>query len=296
MSRAAALRKRLAQPGILVVPGAVDALTARVIEEAGFEAVYVTGAGIANACFGLPDLGLTTLTEIAVQVQRIADAVQVPVIVDADTGFGGPLNVMRTVRELERAGAAAVQIEDQVSPKRCGHFDGQAVVPVAEMVKKIEAALSARQDPNLVLIARTDARACEGLAAAIERGRAYAAAGADLVFVEAPQTIAELRRLPDAIPAPLLVNMVEGGKTPLLDAAALEAMGYRLVLFANTALRVAVKAVQDAMRRLRHEGTSRSLLDHMVTWEERQRLVGLPYYEALDRRFALPSPENASQG
>lgn len=293
MTRAAALRARLGEPRILVAPGAADALTARVIEEAGFEAVYATGAGIANALLGVPDVGLTTMTEIVAQAGRMADAVGVPVIADADTGFGGPHNVVRTVRELERAGVAAIQLEDQVSPKRCGHFEGKEVIPTAEMVKKIEAALYARRDPDLVLIARTDARAVEGLAAAIERGRAYAAAGADVVFVEAPRTVEELRRLPGAIPAPLLANMVEGGKTPLLPASELEAMGYRIVIFANAALRVALKAVGEAMRVLRAEGTTASLLDRMVPWEERQRLVGLPRFEALDRRFAVPETGQA---
>lgn len=291
MSRAAALRARLREPRILVAPGAADALTARLIEDAGFEAVYVTGAGLANASFGVPDLGLTTLTEVVAQAQRIADAVRVPVIVDADTGYGGALNVVRTIRELERAGAAAIQLEDQVNPKRCGHFEGKEVVPTAEMIQKIAAAVYARQDPDLVIVARTDARAVEGLDAAIARGRAYAAAGADVVFVEAPLTVEELRALPPAIPAPLLVNMVEGGKTPLLDAAELEAMGYRVVIFANTALRVAAKAVCDALGVLKAEGTTRSLLDRMIGWEERQRLVGLPGYQALDRQLAAAGEE-----
>src|SRR5438045_7277299 len=173
MSHAATLRVRLAQPQILVAPGAADALTARIIEEAGFEAVYLTGAGLANASFGLPDLGLTTLTEVVAQVQRIADAVQVPLIVDADTGYGGALNVVRTVRQLERAGAAAIQLEDQVNPTRCGHFEGKEVVPTAEMVQKIAAAVYARHDPDLVIVARTDARAVAGVEGASNRRRAY---------------------------------------------------------------------------------------------------------------------------
>lgn len=286
MTRAAILRRRLRAPGILVVPGAADALTARVIEEAGFDAVYATGAGIANASFGIPDLGLTTMTEVVVQVGRIADAVRVPVIADADTGYGGPLNVARTIRELERAGVAAIQIEDQVSPKRCGHFAGKEVIPTDEMLQKIAAARHARRDPDLLLIARTDARAPEGFAMAVARGRAYALAGADVIFVEAPQTMEELRELPRAIPAPLLINMVEGGKTPLLGATELEAMGYRLALFANTALRIAVRAVQDAMGVLYRDGATGALLERMVAWDERQRLVDLPRYEELDRRFA----------
>jgi 2-methylisocitrate lyase-like PEP mutase family enzyme len=279
MTRAAALRARLAEPRLLVAPGAADALTARVIADAGFDAVYMTGAGLANAAFGLPDLGLTTMTEVVQQVQRIADAVSVPIIADADTGYGGALNVVRTVREMERAGVAAIQVEDQVSPKRCGHFEGKEVVPTGEMLQRIAAAIYARRDPDLVIVARTDARAVEGLDATIERARAYAAAGADVIFVEAP----------------LLVNMVEGGKTPLLDAAELEAMGYRIAIFPNTAMRVAVKAVQQAMAVLRQEGTTSSLLDRMLTWDERQRLVDLPGYEALDMQLAAAAdPRSAS--
>jgi methylisocitrate lyase len=282
------LRERLAQPGILVVPGAADAMTARVIEECGFDAVYVTGAGIANASFGFPDVGLLTMNEVLATARRIVDAVQIPAIVDADTGYGGPLNVARTVREFERAGVAAVQIEDQVSPKRCGHFDGKEVIACDEMVSKIRAACFARQDPDLVIIARTDARQCEGLEAAVARGRAYAAAGADVIFVEAPESLDELRSIPHEIPAPLLVNMVEGGKTPLLTAAELEAMGYRIALFANTAMRVAVRAVQQAMATLRADGGSHALLDRMIGWDERQRLVRLGEYEALDRQVFSP--------
>jgi methylisocitrate lyase len=289
------LRERLAQRDILVVPGASDALTAKVIEEAGFEAVYVTGAGIANLSFAVPDLGLITMSEVVEHVRRIADAVRIPVIVDADTGYGGPLNVARTVRELERAGAAAIQIEDQVSPKRCGHFEGKEVIPEAEMVQKIRAACDARQDPALVIVARTDARGCEGLQRAIERGRSYAAAGADVIFVEAPESIQELQQIARAIPAPLLVNMVEGGKTPLRSAQELEALGYRIVLFANTAMRVAMKAVQEAMALLRAEGTSEPLLSRMLSWDERQRLVGLAAYEALGRRLALEAARGQSQ-
>jgi 2-methylisocitrate lyase-like PEP mutase family enzyme len=209
-------------------------------------------------------------------------------IVDADTGYGNAVNVIRTVRELERAGAAAIQIEDQVSPKRCGHFEGKEVVSCDEMVSKIAAAVYARQDPDVVLIARTDARAVEGLEAAIARARAYAAAGADVLFVEAPQTLDELRALPPAVPVPLLANMVEGGKTPLLGASELQAMGYRVVIFANTAMRVAIKAVQEAMAELHRSGTPAGLLDRMLSWEERQRLVDLPGYQALERRFGVP--------
>jgi carboxyvinyl-carboxyphosphonate phosphorylmutase len=286
VSRAAALRARLGEPRILVVPGAADALTARLIEQAGFEAVYATGAGFANAALGVPDLGLPTLTEVVQHTQHLADAVSVPLIVDADTGYGNALNVLRAVRDLERAGAAAIQIEDQVSPKRCGHFEGKEVVAVGEMVSKLEAAVHARREA--VIIARTDARASEGMDGAIARARAYVAAGAEVIFVEAPQTVDELRELPKAIGAPLLANIIEGGKTPVLGAGELEELGFRIALFANTALRVAVKAVQDALAELRREGTPVGLMERMVGWDERQRLVGLPEYQALERRFASP--------
>jgi carboxyvinyl-carboxyphosphonate phosphorylmutase len=291
VTAAARLRRRLAEPEILVVPGAADAITARIIEEAGFEAVYVTGAGFSNASLGLPDVGLTTLTEVVTHVQRVADAVDVPLIVDADAGYGGVLNVHRAVRQIEHAGAAAIQLEDQAAPKRCGHFDGNTVVSVAEMKQRIAAAFDARQDPDLLLIARTDAYQSEGFDGVVRRAEEYVAAGADAIVVEAPTELEHVRQLPQLIDAPLVANMVEGGKTPLLDAATLQRMGYRVVLFANTALRVAVKAVQEAMAVLRAQGSTASLLDRMVTWEERQRLIGLPHMQALEARFLGLGPE-----
>lgn len=285
MTPAARLRGLLGDAGVLVLPGAADALTARLIADAGYPAVYATGAGIANALLGLPDLGLTTMTEVAEQVRRIADAVSVPVIADVDTGYGNPLNVIRTVRTFERAGAAGVQLEDQVAPKRCGHFAGKEVIPAAEMVAKVRAAVHARSDPDFVLIARTDAIATHGMAEAIARGRAYAAAGADLIFVEAPTTVEDWARLPREIPAPLVANMTEGAKSPPLSVAELGAMGYRVALYPNTLLRVAMQAVQNALTTLRDEGSSAALVPQMVTWTERQRLVGLPEYEALERDY-----------
>lgn len=279
------LRRRLAEPDILVVPGAADAMTALIVENAGFDAVYATGAGFANASFGRPDVGLVSESEVVTHVGRITDVLRVPLIVDADTGYGGVLNVRRTVRDLERAGVAAIQLEDQIEPKRCGHFDGTTVIGVGEMVQKLAAAVDARTDPDLVLIARTDARAHEGFDGAVARARAYAAAGADMIFVEAPQNREELAMLPGLIDAPLIANMVEGGKTPLMDADELAAMGYRAVLFANAALRVAVKAVRSAMDTLREDGGSKRLLDTMVRWDERQQLIGLPEMQALEARY-----------
>ncbi len=282
---ASALRNRLAQADILVMPGAADAITARVIEETGFQAVYVTGAGFANASFAVPDVGLTTLTEVVSHVQRITDAVSIPVVVDADTGYGGVLNVYRTVRALERAGSAAIQIEDQRDPKRCGHFDGQRVISADEMVDKLAAATDARHDNDLVLIARTDARESEGFAGAVARAQIYAAAGADLVFVESLRTVQELAQLPRLVDVPVVANMVEGGKTPLLSADQLQEMGYRAAIFANTALRAAVRAVQRSMLILYRDRGSAALLDDILPWDERQRLVGMPEAQAREDRY-----------
>jgi 2-methylisocitrate lyase-like PEP mutase family enzyme len=290
------LRVALERERPLVVPGCVDALTALVAAEAGFQAVYATGAGISNAMLGLPDLGLASLAELCGQVAHICEAVGVPVIADIDTGFGNALNARRAVRAFERAGVAAVQIEDQVFPKRCGHFSGTATIPAAEMVAKLHAVLDARSDPDLVVIARTDAIASGGLDEAVERARAYADAGADLIFVEAPSTLEALRALPARIGAPLLANMVEGGRTPLADARELGAMGYRVVLFANTALRAGTLAVREALEALRRDGGSGAILDRLLPFAERQRLVGLPQYEALSERYAPDATEAMHDG
>lgn len=284
-SRARRLRQQLDGPDIVVVPGAADAITARIIEASGFPAVYATGAGFANASFGVPDVGLVSVTEVIEHVRRMADAIDIPLVVDADTGYGGVLNVYRTVRQLERAGAAAIQLEDQADPKRCGHFDGQLVVPPATMLAKLAAALDARTDPDVVIIARTDARESEGFEAAIERAQAYAAAGADLIFVEAPRTVDEMAEVTARVPVPCLANIVEGGKTPELPAAELQRLGYKVALFANTALRVGIRAIEGAMSTLRAEGSTQSLLQDMATWEQRQQLIGLAAAQAQEDRY-----------
>jgi 2-methylisocitrate lyase-like PEP mutase family enzyme len=281
------LRALLDRPEPLVLPGCVDALTARLAVAAGFEAVYATGAGIANTLLGMPDVGLTTMTELVGQVARIAEAVDVPIVADIDTGFGNAINARRAVIEFERAGVAAIQIEDQVFPKRCGHFDGKEIVPVPEMLAKLRAVLDARRDPGLVVIARTDALAVDGLDAAVERGRAFAEVGADVVFIEAPTRLEDLRALPGRVPFPLVANLVEGGRSPLLGAAELGAMGYRIVLFANTAMRVGARATRDALVELRATGDSRPLQDRMLSWEDRQALVGLPEIEAMEARYRV---------
>lgn len=285
MNRHERLRELLRGPDIVVVPGAADALTAKVIQEAGFGAVYATGAGFANAGYGIPDVGLVGVDAVVEHARRLTDAVDIPVIADADTGFGGVLNVARTVRQLERAGVSAIQIEDQVSPKRCGHFDGKTVIPERDMVGKLIAATDSRLDEDVVLIARTDALACEDVDATVHRANEYVEAGADVVFVEAPRTLDVLRSLPDRIKAPLIANMVEGGKTPTVGASELQAYGYRIALFANSALRVAVKSVQRAMAQLYRTGSSRDFVDAMIDWDERQRLIGLPRVQRDEERY-----------
>jgi 2-methylisocitrate lyase-like PEP mutase family enzyme len=276
-----------AQGEALVLPGAYDALSARLVEAAGFEAVYVTGAGFANASLGVPDIGLVTVSELRDHVARVADVVQIPLVVDADTGFGNAINMARTVRQLERAGASALQIEDQVFPKKCGHFAGKAVVPAQEMVQKIHAAVDARVSEDLYIIARTDARALVSLDEAIDRAGMFQEAGADALFVEAPVSVDELRIIGESLDLPLVANMVEGGKTPLLTSAELGALGFSMVLFANAALRAAQRAVTEVLAELRATGSTNAVLDRMATWEERQGAVGKPHFDALEQKYSF---------
>ncbi|MBI2755978.1 MAG: oxaloacetate decarboxylase [Chloroflexi bacterium] len=285
-SAPARLRALLARPGLVVLPGASDALGARLVQAAGFPAVYATGAGIANTLLGLPDLGLATMSEVLDQVRRMVDAVEIPLVADVDTGYGNPLNVRRTVRAFECAGVAGLQMEDQVSPKRCGHFSGKDVIPMDEMVLKLRAAVDARRDPALLLIARTDALAVQGIDEALRRARRYLEAGADALFVEAPTSREEMARIAREVPALHLANMTEGGKTPILSAADLEALGFKIALYPNTLLRSALRAGQAALKRLYDERSSLAFADDLLLpWHERQRLVGLPEYEALEQRF-----------
>jgi 2-methylisocitrate lyase-like PEP mutase family enzyme len=284
------LRERLVRGAGVVLPGAANALAARVIAASGFEAVYITGAGIANTALGVPDLGLVTLTELVDHVAAISDAVVLPLVVDADTGFGNALNLRRAVRLLERAGANAIQIEDQVFPKRCGHFEGKAVITAAAMVQKIKAAVDARHDPDLLIIARTDARAVEGLDAAIDRAAAYREAGADILFVEAPQSVAELEAIPARLPGPHLANIVFGGKTPGLPRERLAAMGFSGIVYANAALQAAVAGMSRVLRHLAATGSLAGIEDALASFAERQSLVDYDGFAALDRRYAEPSP------
>ena len=281
------LKSVMAERRALLAPGAPNAMTARIIADLGFEAVYVTGAGVTNFELGVPDLGLITLTELAEAVTRMRDAVELPLIVDADTGFGNAVNVVRTIRVLERAGADAIQLEDQDFPKKCGHFSGKAVIPMPEMVQKIRAAVDARRDENLQIIARTDARAIEGLEAAVERALAYTAAGADATFVEAPESKAEMAAIGKLV-APQVANIVYGGRTPLTSQADLKQMGFGLVLYANTALQAAVHGMQAALGALKRDGDLSKAGDRLASFAERQRLVDKPHFDALERKYKTP--------
>ncbi len=281
------LKELLARRAAVTVPGAANALFARVIEELGFEAVYVTGAGIANMLLGAPDVGLTTMTEVRDTAAAIAEAVSVPIIVDADTGYGNAVNVVRTVRALERAGAAGIQIEDQAFPKKCGHFAGKDVIAREEMVQKIKAAVDTRHDQSLQIIARTDAYAVEGLERALERAQAYVAAGADVTFVEAPTTLDELARIPKALDVPQVANIVFGGKTPDPGREKLAELGFSIVLYANAALQAALKASYDVLSVLKSEGSLRSVSDRLASFEERQRTVAKDEWDAREARYRV---------
>ncbi len=281
----ALLRKILQDPEILIAPGAHNAFTAKIIEQAGFKAVYMTGSGAAMDLLGLPDLGFLTMSEMVAHARNIVQATSLPVIADADTGYGNALNVMRTVREYEGAGVAGLHIEDQVAPKRCGHFSGKEVISREEMIGKIKAALDSRRDQNLVVIARTDARAVLGLQEAIERGVAYAEAGADMIFVDAPESAEELSLIARSIPAPLMANLSEGGKTPLLSAKELQDMGYKLVIYPRSAAGAAAKAIQELMAVLKRDGTTEKYLDRIISFEGRNQITGLAYYRELDKKY-----------
>ncbi|MDN5346929.1 MAG: methylisocitrate lyase [Clostridia bacterium] len=280
-------RELLAQEGIIVLPGAFDAFSARLIQQKGFPAVYMSGSGTAAALLGLPDVGLITMTEMVFNARAIARAVEIPVICDADTGYGNALNVVRCVQEFEQAGVAGIQIEDQVFPKKCGHMEGKQVITKEEMVRKIKAALEARKDPNFVIIARTDARSVLGLGEAISRCQAYLEAGADIIFPEALQSREELALVAREVPGPLVANMTEGGKTPLLTAAELAAMGYKIALFPSATLRVAHKAMADFLKDLKETGTQIGWLDRMQSRQDLYDLVGLPKVNELEARYGI---------
>jgi carboxyvinyl-carboxyphosphonate phosphorylmutase len=286
MKKTAQLRQLLQAGKLLVAPGAYDALSAKIIEQSGFDAVYMTGYGTSASVLGEPDVGLLTLSEMVKRAGDIANAVQVPVIADGDTGFGNALNVRRTVREYEKAGVCAIQLEDQVSPKRCGHMLGRDVIPKAEMVQKVKAAVDARQDEDFVIIARTDARTHYGLEEALARGKAYEEAGADVIFVESPESRDELRRISAAFPkTPTLANMIEGGRTPVLTFEELEELGFAIALFPLGPLYAAARAVELYLEELKRAGSSAGKVKDMMTFEEFNRLAGLPEYHELEKRY-----------
>ncbi len=286
MSPRKKLKELVAAKRGVIVPGAFNALSAKVVADLGFEAIYITGAGVTNMWFGMPDQGFMGLAEIADHTARIRDAVEVPLLVDADTGFGNALNVYHTVRTLERAGADCIQLEDQVAPKRCGHFAGKDVISTEEAVSKIKAAVDARRDTDFLVMARTDAAAVHGFEAAVERAQKFAEAGADILFVEAVTTAEEIRALPQRLSTPQLMNMVIGGKTPIFNAAELGELGFGIVLYANAALQGAVMGMQKALTVLRDEKQVLESSGLVTPFAERQRLVGKPEWDALDKRYS----------
>jgi 2,3-dimethylmalate lyase len=280
------LRNMLRPGAALLLPGVSNALAARIVADEGFEAAYVTGAGIANTFFGVPDIGLVTVTELAEHVAAIREAFAGPLVVDIDTGFGNAVNVTRTVALLERAGADALQIEDQVFPKRCGHFAGKHVIPTVEMVGKIKAAVDTRRDRDLLIVARTDAIAPEGYEAAVARAAAYHDAGADVTFVEAPTSMAQIADIPRQLPWPQLINIVIGGRTPELPNEKLKELGYAGVIYANVALQAAVKGMQAALGELRRKGFMGDATTLVADFPERQRLVHKDEFDALELKYA----------
>ena len=281
------LRNKVNERRGLMVAGAANALSARLIEQLGFEAVYLTGAGITNTFYGMPDLGFVSLADLVQHTSATRDAVELPIIVDADTGFGSALNVRHTVRSLERAGANAIQLEDQLMPKKCGHFNGKAVIPSAEAASKIKAAVDARLNDDFLIIARTDARAIEGFDSAMERAQRFIDAGADITFVEAPESVDEIRRIPGALTVPQLVNVVIGGKTPTLDAAEFSRLGFGLVLYANAALQGSLMGMTAALTRLRDSGRLDEDSGLVSPFSVRQMLVRKDMYDELDIRYGV---------
>src|ERR1700730_2050733 len=284
------LRELLTSPDLLVAPGAYDALSARLIAQAGFSAVYMTGFGTAASVLAQPDSGLLMMSEMVSRASALAAVVgDLPLIADADTGYGNPINVRRTIREYERAGVAGLHIEDQVWPKKCGHMEGKQIIPIDEMVQKVRAAVDARQDPDFVIIARTDANAVNGLEDALRRGRAYREAGADVIFIEAPRSIEELRTIAQAFPdVPLLYNWAESGKTPLLSLEDIAALGFKLVIFPVSLLFAATHALLDLLEVLKQGQTPTAYAERMVSFSQFTDQIGLPDIQALERRYGVP--------
>ncbi len=286
MSVTSEFKKMVMAEDILVAPGAYDAVSAKLIEQAGGDVVYMSGSSVSTTTHGYPDVGVTTLTEMTTRARQMATAVDIPVFCDADTGYGNPINVRRTVEEYEVAGAAGIHLEDQVFPKRCGHFEGKDVIPSSEMEQKLRAAVDARTDEDFVIIARTDARTVEGFDAAVERSNAYIEAGADVIFFEAPESRDEVAAAAEQIDAPMLANMTEGGKTPMIGADELEALGFDIVIFPATGFKAMVKTLQDVFSKIVETGTQVEIMDELVTWEGRNEVTGLDEIMALEERYA----------
>jgi len=289
-ARNARLRKLVSGEDILMAPGAHDALTARIAEMCGFEAVYMTGAGTVNTQLGMPDHSIITLTEMVQSAARLVKAAGLPVVSDADTGYGGVLNVIRTVREFEGAGVSGIHLEDQVMPKRCGHLQGKEIIATDEMCARIQAARHARFDPDFVIIARVDARAPLGFDEAVKRGRAYFEAGADMIFPEALESETEFRTYASEVPAPLLANMTEFGKTPYFSAEQFREMGYRMVIFPASAMRVAIKAIYELFSEIRTTGTQQQMVDRMYTRKQLYELLDYNAMLELEAKYAGKDP------
>jgi 2-methylisocitrate lyase-like PEP mutase family enzyme len=287
ISNGARLRSIISEKRAVIVPGVANALAARVVEDLGFEVVYITGAGVNNTFYGIPDLGVVGLGEIAQHTSAISGSVDLPVIVDGDTGFGNAVNTYHTVRTLERAGANAIQLEDQAMPKRCGHFAGKEIVPVEEMLAKIKASTDARQSQDFLIIARTDVLVRDGFEAAVERAQRFIEAGADLTFIEAVDSEEDLRSIPSRLSVPQVLNIVVGGKTPVVSHEDLSAIGFGMVLYANTALQGAVIGMQDALKVLKTTGRMDESSGKVAPFSERQRLVRKPEFDALEKKYTV---------
>jgi len=277
----------------ILAPGAYDALSARLVEEAGFPAVYVTGFGSSAGYLGRPDVGLMTMSEMVDNARRIADAVSIPVIADADTGYGNAINVIRTVMEFERAGVSAIHLEDQVAPKKCGHMEDKRVIPADEMAAKVRAAVDARNSKDFIIIARTDARAMEGLDAALARARLYREAGADVLFVEAPQSEAEIKAIAAAFPdVPLLFNYAEGGKTPAVDHAMLAKLGFAIVIFPISTMLAAMRSMREVLVRIKQDGSPINVVSELPAFSDFLDFIGLPEVRQLERRYGTQPLED----
>jgi 2-methylisocitrate lyase-like PEP mutase family enzyme len=284
----ARLRQLLAEPDLILAPGVADALNARLVAQEGFDAIYMTGAGTTAVRLGMPDIGLLTMTEMVDNAARIVDASGLPLIADADNGYGGPFNVRRTIQGYERAGVAAVHLEDQVLPKRCGHLAGKQLVPAEDMVAKIMAAVDARRDDDFVIIARTDALAVKGFEAALERAARYREAGADVLFVESPRTKEQLAEIPKRLEGPQLYNMASSGKTPLLAADEIAELGFKIVIYPNWVILASIRAATHVLRELKRTGGVAQLSNEVATFTEFFDLLGMPEVQRLEARYGTP--------